>query len=36
VDIPMAKAEQFVKATESIYRSADAASGVEVLVVPQH
>ncbi len=36
VDIPMAKPEQFVKATESVYRSADAASGVEVLVVPQH
>jgi hypothetical protein len=25
-----------VKATESVYRSADAASGVEVMVVPQH
>jgi putative CocE/NonD family hydrolase len=36
VDIPLAKPEQFVKATESVYRSADAASGVEVLVVPQH
>jgi putative CocE/NonD family hydrolase len=36
VDIPMAKPEQFVKATESVYRNADAASGVEVLVVPQH
>jgi uncharacterized protein len=36
VDIPMAKPEQFVKATESVYRSADAPSGVEVLVVPQH
>jgi uncharacterized protein len=35
VDIPLAKPEQFVKATESVYRSADAASGVEVLVVPQ-
>jgi putative CocE/NonD family hydrolase len=35
VDIPQAKPEQFVKATESVYRSADAASGVEVLVVPQ-
>ncbi len=34
VDIPLAKPEQFVKATESVYRSADAASGVEVLVVP--
>jgi len=36
VDIPQAKPEQFVKATESVYRSAEAASGVEVLVVPQH
>jgi putative CocE/NonD family hydrolase len=35
VDIPHAKPEQFVKATQSVYRSADAASGVEVLVVPQ-
>jgi uncharacterized protein len=35
VDIPFAKPEQFVKATESVYRNADAASGVEVLVVPQ-
>jgi putative CocE/NonD family hydrolase len=36
VDIPFAKPDQFVKATESIYRNATAASGVEVLVVPQH
>ena len=36
VDIPLAKPEQFVKATESVYRNADAASGIEVLVVPQH
>jgi hypothetical protein len=36
VDIPFAKPEDFKKATESVYRSADAASGVEVLVVPQH
>jgi putative CocE/NonD family hydrolase len=36
VDIPFAKPDQFVKATESIYRNAGAASGVEVLVVPQH
>jgi uncharacterized protein len=35
VDIPFAKPEQFVKATESVYRSAGAASGVEVLVMPQ-
>ena len=34
VDIPLAKPEQFVKATESVYRNADAASGVEVLVMP--
>ena len=34
-DIPFAKPEQFVKATESVYRSAGAASGIEVLVVPQ-
>jgi predicted acyl esterase len=34
-DIPFAKPEQFVKATESVYRNADAASGIEVLVVPQ-
>jgi hypothetical protein len=36
VDIPHARPEQFVKATESVYRNADAASGVEVLVVPGH
>jgi len=36
VDIPFAKPEQFVKATESVYRSAGAARGVVVLVVPQH
>jgi putative CocE/NonD family hydrolase len=34
VDIPLAKPEQFVKATETIYRNAGAASGVEVLVMP--
>ena len=34
-DIPSAKPEQFVKATERVYREKDAASGVEVLVVPQ-
>lgn len=34
VDIPLAKPEQFVKATESVYRNAGAASGVEVLVLP--
>jgi uncharacterized protein len=36
VDIPFAKPDQFVKATQSVYRNAGAASGVEVLVVPQH
>ena len=35
VNIPEAKPEQFVKATESVYRNAAAASGVEVLVMPQ-
>jgi len=35
VNIPEAKPEQFVKATESVYRNAVAASGVEVLVMPQ-
>ena len=34
-DIPFAKPEQFVKATETIYREAGAPSGVGVLVVPQ-
>ncbi len=34
VDIPFAKPEQFVKATETVYRSASAASGVKVLVLP--
>ena len=34
-EIPFAKPEQFVKATETIYRQADAPSGVEVLVIPQ-
>jgi putative CocE/NonD family hydrolase len=35
VDIPLAKPEQFVKATESVYRNASDASGVEVLVMPK-
>jgi predicted acyl esterase len=34
-DVPFAKPEQFVKATESVYREAGASSGVEVMVVPQ-
>jgi putative CocE/NonD family hydrolase len=33
-DIPFAKPAQFVKATESIYHSPSAATGLEVLVVP--
>jgi hypothetical protein len=35
VDISKATADQFVKATESVYRNATAPSGVEVLVLPQ-
>lgn len=34
-DIPTAKPEQFVKATETVYTGADAPSGVQVLVLPQ-
>jgi putative CocE/NonD family hydrolase len=34
-DIPNAKPEEFQKATEQIFRQKDAASGVEVLVLPQ-
>ena len=34
-DIPTAKSEQFVKATETLYHQKDAASGVEVLVLPK-
>jgi uncharacterized protein len=34
-EIPEAKPEDFKKATEQIYHRADAASGVEVLVLPQ-
>jgi len=34
VDIPFAKSKQFVKAVETVYRSANAASGVKVLVLP--
>ena len=34
VDIPFAKPTDFVKATESVYRNAGQASGVEVLVEP--
>jgi putative CocE/NonD family hydrolase len=34
-DIPFAKPEQFVKATETVYHQKDAASGLEVLVLPK-
>jgi putative CocE/NonD family hydrolase len=34
-DIPHAKPEDFKSATERLYRTADAASGVEILVLPQ-
>jgi hypothetical protein len=34
-DIPFAKPEDFKKATEEIFHQKDAASGVEVLVLPQ-
>ncbi len=34
-DIPFAKPEQFVKATETVFHEKDAASGVEVLVMPK-
>ncbi|HTJ29636.1 MAG TPA: CocE/NonD family hydrolase [Acidobacteriaceae bacterium] len=34
-DIPTAKPEQFVKATEQLFHQKDAASGVEVLVLPR-
>jgi putative CocE/NonD family hydrolase len=34
-DIPNAKPEEFQKATEQIFRQKDAASGVEVLVLPK-
>ena len=34
-DIPYATPEQFQKATEQVFHQADAASGVEVLFLPQ-
>jgi putative CocE/NonD family hydrolase len=34
VDIPFARSDQFVKATETVYRSASAPSGIRVLVLP--
>jgi predicted acyl esterase len=33
-DIPGARPEQFQKATEQVFRQKDAASGVQVLVMP--
>jgi uncharacterized protein len=35
VDIPHARPEDFRKATERVFHAADAASGVEVLILPQ-
>jgi hypothetical protein len=35
-DIPNARAEDFKKATEQVFHQKDAASGVEVLVMPQN
>jgi hypothetical protein len=34
-DIPGATPEQFIKATEQVFHQKDAASGVEVLVMPK-
>jgi putative CocE/NonD family hydrolase len=34
-DIPTAKPSQFVKATEQLYHQKDAASGVELLILPR-
>jgi predicted acyl esterase len=34
-DIPYATPERFQKVTEQVFRQKDAASGVEVLVLPQ-
>ena len=34
-DIPNAKPEEFQKATEQVFRQKDAASGVEILVMPK-
>lgn len=34
-DIPHAKTEDFKTATQTVYHQADAASGIEVLVLPQ-
>ena len=36
VRIPSAKPEDFVKATQRVYRAPDAASGVQVMVMPSH
>jgi predicted acyl esterase len=34
-DIPNAQQEEFLKATEQVFRQKDAASGVEVLVLAE-
>jgi uncharacterized protein len=34
-DIPNAPPDQFTKATEQVFHQKDAASGVEVLVMPE-
>ena len=36
VSIPRARPEDFRKATQRVYRAADAASGIRVLVLPAH
>jgi hypothetical protein len=35
IDIPHAKPENFKKATEQVFHSAAAPSGVQVMVLPQ-
>jgi predicted acyl esterase len=35
-DIPNARPEEFQKATEQLFRQKDAASGVQVLVMPEN
>jgi len=35
MDIYKAKASDFVKATETVFHQADAASGVELMVMPR-
>jgi predicted acyl esterase len=36
VSIPKAKPEDFKKAIQRVYHSAEAPSGLQVLVMPQH